>query len=175
MAEEFSSKSTQCAVLYNFEETMPAGILFRLQDADGEEIISYTPECSYSSVSFSALDLKVNKTYTIVCGEYSTELTLDSTAVAEGSTVDMGKMHNDDKNAVKPGEMGPAPQKKDGQGMTSQDSSSNMEDISSQENKEKTAKDLVSLSEINENVWILLGASFMVLISGILFAVKYRK
>lgn len=59
--------------------------------------------------------------------------------------------------------------------MMSQDSSGNTEDISSQENEEKTSKDLVSLSEINKNVWILLGASFMILISGILFAVKYRK
>ena len=175
MAEEFSSKSTQCAVLYNLEETMPSGTLFRLLDADGEEIISYTPECSYSSVSFSAPELKVNKTYTIVCSEYSAELTLDSTAVSEGSTVNEGMMQNGDKNAAKTGEMGQAPPRKGGQGMMSQDSSGNTEDISSQENEEKTSKDLVSLSEINKNVWILLGASFMILISGILFAVKYRK
>jgi len=84
-------------------------------------------------------------------------------------------MQNGDKNAAKPGEMGQAPPKKGGQGMMSQDSSGNTEDISSQENEEKTSKDLVSLSEINKNVWILLGASFMILISGILFAVKYRK
>ena len=96
-------------------------------------------------------------------------------AVSEGSTVDMGKMHNDDKNAVRPAEMGPAPRQKGGQDRALQDPSDNLENTSGQENAEKTSKDMVSLDEINKDVWILLGASFMVLITGILFAVKFRK
>jgi len=86
MAEEFSENCTQCAVLYNIGSTVEAGTLFSLLDQEGEEIISYTPECSYSSVSFSLPEMTVGETYTVVCGENSSELTMDSTAVSAGST-----------------------------------------------------------------------------------------
>ena len=86
MAEEFSENCTQCAVLYNVGSTLEAGTLFRLLDPEGEEIISYTPECSYSSVSFSLPEMTVGETYTVVCGENSSELTMDSTAVSAGTT-----------------------------------------------------------------------------------------
>ena len=86
MAEEFSEYCTQCAVLYNIGSTVEAGTLFRLLDQEGEEIISYTPECSYSSVSFSLPEMTVGETYTVVCGENSSELTMDSTAVSAGTT-----------------------------------------------------------------------------------------
>ena len=86
MAEEFSENCTQCAVLYNIGSTVEAGTLFSLLDQEGEEIISYTPECSYSSVSFSLPEMTVGETYTVVCGENSSELTMDSTAVSAGTT-----------------------------------------------------------------------------------------
>ncbi len=86
MAEEFSENCTQCAVLYNIGSTVQAGTLFSVRDQEGEEIISYTPECSYSSVSFSLPEMTVGETYTVVCGEDSSELTMDSTAVSAGTT-----------------------------------------------------------------------------------------
>ena len=86
MAEEFSENCMQCAVLYNIGSTVEAGTLFSLLDQEGEEIISYTPECSYSSVSFSLPEMTVGETYTVVCGENSSELTMDSTAVSAGTT-----------------------------------------------------------------------------------------
>ena len=86
MEEEFSENCTQCAVLYNIGSTVEAGTLFSLLDQEGEEIISYTPECSYSSVSFSLPEMTVGETYTVVCGENSSELTMDSTAVSAGTT-----------------------------------------------------------------------------------------
>ena len=86
MAEEFSENCTQCAVLYNIGSTVQAGTLFSVRDQEGEEIISYTPECSYSSVSFSLPEMTVGETYTVVCGENSSELTMDSTAVSAGTT-----------------------------------------------------------------------------------------
>ena len=86
MAEEFSENCTQCAVLYNIGSTVEAGTLFSLLYQEGEEIISYTPECSYSSVSFSLPEMTVGETYTVVCGENSSELTMDSTAVSAGTT-----------------------------------------------------------------------------------------
>ena len=93
MAEEFSSSSTQCAVLYNLSSTVQAGTPFKVTDANGTEIISCTPECSYSSIAFSVPELTVGETYIITCGEESAELTLDSTAVSVGNTGGMGGMH----------------------------------------------------------------------------------
>ena len=93
MAEEFSSSSTQCAVLYNLSSTVQAGTPFKVTDANGTEIISCTPECSYSSIAFSVPELTVGETYIITCGEESVELTPDSTAVSVGNTGGMGGMH----------------------------------------------------------------------------------
>ena len=64
-----------------------------MTDANGTEIISCTPECSYSSIAFSVPELTVGETYIITCGEESAELTLDSTAVSVGNTGGMGGMH----------------------------------------------------------------------------------
>ena len=93
MAEEFSASSTQCAVLYNLSSTVQAGTPFKVTDANGTEIISCTPECSYSSIAFSVPELTVGETYIITCGEESAEVTLDSTAVSVGNTGGMGGMH----------------------------------------------------------------------------------
>jgi hypothetical protein len=92
MAEEFSSSSTQCAVLYNLDSTMPADTTFSVSDADGKEILSYTPACSYSSVSFSSPELAVGETYTVAYGENSAELAIDSTAMSVGTASGMGGM-----------------------------------------------------------------------------------
>ena len=93
MAEEFSASSTQCAVLYNLSSTVQAGTPFKVTDANGTEIISYTPECSYSSIAFSVPELTVGETYIITCGEESVELTPNSTTVSVGNTGGMGGMH----------------------------------------------------------------------------------
>ena len=86
MAEEFSENCTQCAVLYNIGSTVQAGTLFSVRDQEGEEIISYTPECSYSSVSFSLPEMEIGETYTLVCGENSSEITVNATSVSAGTT-----------------------------------------------------------------------------------------
>ncbi len=65
MTEEFSSACTQCAVLYNLDSTVQAGNLFRVMNGAGEEILSYTPECSFSSVAFSMSALTVGETYAV--------------------------------------------------------------------------------------------------------------
>ena len=65
---------------------MQAGTLFQVRNGSGEEVLSYTPECSYSSVAFSSPDMNVGETYTITYGENSAELTIDSTAMSAGSS-----------------------------------------------------------------------------------------
>ena len=90
MTEEFSQDSTQCAVLYNLETTVEAGTLFQVTDANGTEILSYTPQCAYSSIAFSAPELTTGATYTVSIGTESIELTPASTAETLGNTGAMG-------------------------------------------------------------------------------------
>ncbi len=106
MAEEFSSACTQCAVLYNLDSVMQAGTLFRVMNGAGEEILSYTPECSYSSVAFSTPALTVGETYEIICGESSAELTIDSTAMSTGNSGGTGGMRPGGMGGMQPVEMG---------------------------------------------------------------------
>ena len=90
MVEEFSSDSTQCAVLNNLDTTMEAGTLYQVLDANGNELISFTPQCGYSSVAFSIPDLIIGETYTIISGDYTEEFTAESTAVLVGESGAMG-------------------------------------------------------------------------------------
>ena len=106
MAEEFSSDSTQCAILYNLGATVQAGTLFRVMNGAGEEMLSYTPECSFSSVAFSTSALTVGETYTIIYGEGSAELTIDSTAMSTGSSGGVGGMQPGNMGSMQPGGMG---------------------------------------------------------------------
>lgn len=264
MAEEFSSSSTQCAVLYNLDSTMPADTTFSVSDADGKEILSYTPACSYSSVSFSSPELAVGETYTVAYGENSAELAVDSTAMSVGTASGMGGMggmmhgnmrgdqqgnmtqgnmsqysmsqDNEDSssnttqssatsNGSMQGNAGNMPQDSadatlqgDGTGTAQGDASdttaeslpgqpgeagsdrpappdgqmgemadfSQMNDLSQGRNAENSdsasdssgsgnSSSFVSLEELDMNVWILLGASFLTLTAAIIFAMKYRR
>ena len=189
MAEAFSADCTQCSVLYNLEETAEAKTLFRLLDAEGNEVVSYTPKCSYSSISFSLPDLQLKRTYTIVCGDSATELTLDKTSVSAGKSGGMGEMqhgnkqgmHPGNRQGMNPGGMGPGPaqQSDKEQSTETQDSSGNSttQELSGskEEVSDQTGNTSVSLTEVDNHVRLLLGTSFLLLAAGILFAVKYRK
>ena len=90
MVEAFSAQSSQCAVLYNLSTTAAAGTAFRVLDATGSEIMSYSPACSYSSVAFSAPALTLGETYTVCVGDDSAELTLESVSTQSGSSSGFG-------------------------------------------------------------------------------------
>ncbi len=253
MAEGFSSGSTQCAVLYNLDSTVSAGTEFRVLDVSGNEVLSYTPQCSYSSVSFSSPDLAVGETYTVVCGEQSSNLTLDTTAMSVGSSGGMGAAQPNGMDNTQPGGMGsmqpegivenqgedsddeergafpdrdgesdsdrPSPPDGEMGAPPGQNADSNMEppDFSNAEEgapvdgagtdgygtdqewptqpdgggkgmngfgqeeasdtgeTESESTGFVSLKELDQNVWILLGVSLLILAGAILFAAKYRK
>ena len=85
---------------------MQAGTLFQVMNGSGEELFSYTPECSYSSVAFSAPALTIGETYTIIYGESSAELTIDSPAMSIGNSGGMGGMQSGGMNRIQPGGMG---------------------------------------------------------------------
>ncbi len=92
MAEAFSASSSQCAVLWNLDASAPAGEAFRVLDAAGDEVLSYTPPCAYSSVAFSSPALALGETYTLCAGETRQEVTLSETSTRLGTSGGMGNM-----------------------------------------------------------------------------------
>ncbi len=94
MAEAFSASSTQCAILYNLDAAAPAGEAFRVLDAAGSEVLSYTPPCAYSSVAFSSPALTLGETYTLCAGEEWQEVTLSEVSTQLGTSGGMGGMGN---------------------------------------------------------------------------------
>lgn len=93
MVEEFSANSTQCAVLYNLDSSVAGGTVFRVLDKNGDEIMSYAPVNNYTSVGFSSPELTVGKTYSIMYGNHTDELTPESLAVSVGTSGGMQPSH----------------------------------------------------------------------------------
>lgn len=204
MAEEFSADSTQVAVLYNLDNTVEAGTTFRVLDQDGTEILAYTPTTTYSSIAFSSPQLVVGKTYTVEYGDTTAELTIESTAQAVGTTGGMGggpgqgqgggpgqgsspdqgggppsqgsnsgQSKNISDGGQQGGPEGTPPQQNGGNGgPNGQEAEKNTE---AEETNTTTSDNFISLNEIDETVWKLLGGSVLVLISAIIFAMKYKK
>jgi hypothetical protein len=90
MAEEFSTDSTQAAVLYNLDDTVEVGTTFRVLVQDRTEILSYTLSTAYSSIAFSSPQLAVGKTYIVEYGDTTAELTIESSAQAVYTIGSMG-------------------------------------------------------------------------------------
>lgn len=200
MAEEFSANSTQVAVLYNLDNTVEAGTTFRVLDQDGTEILTYTPTTTYSSIAFSSPQLVVGKTYTVEYGDTTAKLTIESTAQAVGTAGGMGggpgqgqsgepgqgngpgQSENTNQGGVpgqggtttndgQQGGPGGTPPQQNG-GPNGQDAEKNTE---VEETNTTTSDNFISLNEIDETVWKLLGGSVLVLIPAIVFTMKYKK
>ena len=181
MAEGFSADCTQCAVLYQLDAGMEAGTAFRVLDANGEELLSCTPACSYSAVAFSAPELTVGETCTVVFGENSAEVTLESTAVSVGSAGSMGSMQ---PGGMGGGEAGPPagqdgetgrehPARQDGgRGGQKEPFPDGLPQAGETETK---SSGFTAPAEIDGTVWLLLGASVLALAAGIWFAKKKRR
>ncbi|MBQ9322546.1 MAG: carbohydrate-binding domain-containing protein [Eubacterium sp.] len=76
MAETFSDSSSQYSVMYNLESAVSEGTEVSLVDAEGNTVLTMTPEKTYQSVIFSSPDIKEG-TYTVKAGssEESVEVT----------------------------------------------------------------------------------------------------
>lgn len=83
MAQNFGSNSTQCAMLVTLNSTQSAGTAFSLQDAEGKEIISATPETLYNCVLISCPELSPGNTYTLTAGTES--VTVEQTETIYGN------------------------------------------------------------------------------------------
>ncbi len=77
MAQTAGASSTQPALLLNFDTTMPAGTLFHIQSAEGEEILTFAPSKAYQSIAFSSPALVNGATYTVSYGGTSTGAATD--------------------------------------------------------------------------------------------------
>ncbi len=84
MAQNFGDDSSQGSMLINLDETQSGEIT--LTDADGNELISFTPSREYNSVVISCAELEEGATYTLNTGETATEVTLSSLVYSNGQS-----------------------------------------------------------------------------------------
>lgn len=221
MVEEFSANSTQCAVLYNLDSSVAGGTIFRVLDKNGDEIMSYAPVNNYTSVGFSSPELTVGKTYSIMYGNHTDELTPESLAASVDTSGGMQPSHmgpggqqsfstNSGDSTSRP----PAPPNESTEtqdqnnrndsfyGRNVESFSDNTEqtegetnhdgfaqsdkqgqstelvgskDTTEADTSETVSSGLVSVQDVDMDVWILLGVCVFILSAGILFAKNYRK
>lgn len=86
MAENFSSDSTQGAILLTYESSMNGTIT--LSDENGNELVICTPEKSYNCVQISCDGIAVGKTYTVTSGINAQ--TIEMTELIYGNSGMMG-------------------------------------------------------------------------------------
>lgn len=88
MTQSISSSSTRYGVLINFNNTYNALTEVAILDKDGNTIISYAPNKSYSSIVFSTDKFVKSETYTIkVDGTTYTNFTISSTSTTVGNSM----------------------------------------------------------------------------------------
>lgn len=89
MAEGFDASSPQGFVMQTV--SAPAGTAVTVQDAAGNELLSETVPCSFSSVLVSTPEMKIGDTCTLTVGDTETELTIDNSSSPGG--FGGGRMH----------------------------------------------------------------------------------
>ncbi len=106
MGQASDQSSTQPSLMITFEQTLAAGTLVSLVDAQGDLVFSFTPEKQYQNIVISSPELALNETYQIYLGgtnsleddtgfstegtltnaEFYSEVTLTSTLTALGQS-----------------------------------------------------------------------------------------
>ena len=89
MAQNFGSSSTQASLMMSAEGQ--AGDRIKLTDSDGQVLAQATAATAYSCVIASSPGIQTGQTYTLTCGDASSEITPDSTSYSNVSrTMDAG-------------------------------------------------------------------------------------
>ncbi len=83
MAQNFGSDSTQGSILVSVGR-QEEGTAVTLKDSDGNEIISWQPDKTYSSVLISTPDIVDGAVYTLTAGTYSEDITMDGLIYGSG-------------------------------------------------------------------------------------------
>jgi hypothetical protein len=90
MAQGFSDTSTQYSLLSNLSSNCEAGTKVTLTDAEGNAIVSFTSSRQYQSVVISTPELANGETYTLTCGDQTSDITLSSVVTTSGEQQQMG-------------------------------------------------------------------------------------
>lgn len=77
MAQNFGNDSTQGSILVNTQKQNAAGSDITLLDSEGNMLVAWTMEKSYNSVVVSCPEVTDGKSYTLITGDASTEITMD--------------------------------------------------------------------------------------------------
>ena len=86
MAEGMSESSAQGNVMYSLDETMPAGTVITLEDADGKIILEAEIPCSFNELILSDPALQEGETYLLEAGDHTYEIEMSGTTVRYGSS-----------------------------------------------------------------------------------------
>ncbi len=84
MAQNFGNDSTQGSILVNTQKQNAAGSDITLLDNDGNTLVAWTMEKSYNSVVVSCPEIADGKSYTLITGETSTDITMDGLIYGDG-------------------------------------------------------------------------------------------
>lgn len=68
MGETPSSSSSQYSVVIKFTSSHSANSIVHIEDSEGNDVLTFAPERTYESITFSSSDLKSGATYTIYTG-----------------------------------------------------------------------------------------------------------
>ncbi|MDE7282412.1 MAG: carbohydrate-binding domain-containing protein [Lachnospiraceae bacterium] len=84
MAQNFGYNSTQGSILVNTQKQNAAGSDITLLDSEGNTLVAWTIEKSYNSVVVSCPEITAGKSYTLITGETTTEITMDGLIYGDG-------------------------------------------------------------------------------------------
>ena len=83
MAEGFDSSSEQCFIMYTIS-TASAGTTVVLKNAEGNVLLSEVIPCSFSSIVMSTPELQMGETCTVSIGDTESEITVDNSSGSNG-------------------------------------------------------------------------------------------
>ncbi len=82
----FGDASTQGVIVVNLSGTHSEGETVSLKDSDGNVIVEYTAQSSFSTVVISEKDIKAEKSYTVIAGSENTLVEMDSLFYGSGNS-----------------------------------------------------------------------------------------
>jgi len=77
MSDIPASSSSQYSVFIVFTSSLPAGTIVHIEDASGNNILTFAPIRKYQSIIFSSPNLIKENTYTVYTGGSSTDTSID--------------------------------------------------------------------------------------------------
>ena len=92
MAMNFDYSSTQTVVMYRFESNLEGGTALTVKDGD-TEIMTFTPQKTFSTVLISFPEMEVGKEYTLIAGDETLTFTPNDVVSSAGAAGGFGGMH----------------------------------------------------------------------------------